>query len=87
MEVGGITAHLRALQAGRGRRPGKGEEETEVVGAWGMMVGMMVEVAVGKRRRRGGNSRIRGKKITGRNAQHVFVVVGERGYEVGVGLC
>lgn len=87
MEVGGVAAQLRALQAGRGRGSREGEEETEEVGARGGMVEMTVEVGVGKRRRRGGNSRIRWEKISGRDAQHVFVVVGEGGDEVGVGVC
>lgn len=84
MEVRGVAAQLRALQAGRGRGSREGEEETEEVGARRVM---RVEVGVGERRGRGADGRIRWETIGGRDAQHVFIVVGEGGDEVGVGAC
>lgn len=77
MEVRGVAAQLRALQAGRGRGSREGEEETEEVGTRRVM---RVEVGVGEGRRR-----VRWDTIGGRDAQHVFVVVGEGGDEVGLG--
>ncbi len=85
MEVRGVAAQLRALQAGRGRGSREGEEETEEVGARRVM---RVKVGIGKRwRRRGNDGRVRWETISGRDAQHVFVVVGEGGDEMGVGAC
>lgn len=85
MEVRSIAAQLRALQAGRGRGSREGEEETEEVGAWRVM---RVEMGAGKRRRgRGDDGRVSWETIGGRDDQHVFVVVGEGGDEVGVGVC
>lgn len=85
MEVGGIAAQLGTLQAGRGGGPREGEEETEEVGAWGVM---RVEVAVGKRGRwRSMEGRVRWFTVGGGDAQHVLVVVGKGGDEVGVGAC
>lgn len=83
MEMRGVAIQLRALQAGRGRGSREREEETEKVAA---RRGTRVEVGVGKRRR-GADGRVRWETIDGRDAQHVFVVVGEGGDEVGVGAC
>lgn len=77
MEVRGVAAQLGALQAGRGRGSREGEEETEEVGARRLM---RVEVGVGEGRRRLG-----WETIGGGDPQHVFVVVGEGGDEVGLG--
>lgn len=84
MEVGGVAAQLRELHAGRCGGLREGKEETEEAGAWRVM---RVEVGDGKRRRRGADGRVGWGTIGGRDAQHVFVVVGEGGDEVGVGAC
>lgn len=80
MEVRGVAAQLRALQAGRGRGSREREEETQEVGARRVM---RVEVGVGKKRR----GRVKWETIGRREPQHVLVVVGEGGDEVGVGAC
>lgn len=76
MEVRGVAVQLRALQAGRGRGSREGKEKTEEVGIRRVV---RVEVVVGKRRMRGNDSRVGWKTISGRDTQHVFVVVGEGG--------
>lgn len=81
MQVGVIVAQLRTLQAGRGRGPREGEEETEEADAGRVM---RMQEGVGKRRR-GDDSRGRWESISGRDAQHAFV--GEGRDEVGVGAC
>lgn len=56
MEVRGVAAQLRALQAGRGRGSREGEEEAKEVGARRVMG---VEVGTGRRRRgRGHDGRV-----------------------------